>query len=121
MPYGTRLLARRRVVQRLNELGYNLRFFEVKLQQQKGRNDDFVQVWAPPVGISGPSSQNKMCSHCERGSGRILFIIQRPVVVDAHLFVLKDALSPLIFTEKLVRDIQDNGFAGLAFEEAPCE
>jgi hypothetical protein len=122
MPDFLTLLARRKVVQRLSELGNKLRYFEVKLKQQKDQNEDYVQLWDPPLGISGPSSRNKYCEHCGRGSGRVLFIIKQPKVeLDSHIFVLKDALSPIIFTEKLVKDINCVGFSGLHFEEIPSE
>lgn len=122
MPDDCTLLARRKVVEMLNELGNNLRYFEVKLKQQKGQTEDFVQVWAPPLGISGPSSGNKFCPHCERGSGRELFTIKKPgVELDTSLFVLKDALGPIHFTEKLVKDIEQTKYSGLSFEKVASE
>ena len=116
------LLARRSVIQHLNELGYRLRAFEIKLDIPKKLSEDYMEIWAPPLGSSGVGSGNRYCQYCERGQGTNKFIIAKPnSELESDLFVLGDAASPIIFSEKLVRDIKTNGFTGLDFAPIPHE
>jgi hypothetical protein len=119
---GPTLLARRRVAERLNALGNNLQIFEVKLKQQKGRNEDLVQIWAPPIGNLGPSAHIEWCNYCERSSvGEADVLDQSSVPAGTHLFVVKASLYSVIVSEKLVDDIEKNRFSRITYKPIPCE
>ena len=122
MPDAVTLLARRKVAERLNELGNNLRLFEIKLKQQKNRIEDLVQVWAPPVAKLGPSAQVSWCEHCERGSMKKTDAIDKSSLPEnTHLCVAREGTFSLILSEKLVRDIEASNFSGLNYSPIPCE
>jgi hypothetical protein len=122
MTVSTNLLARRHVVEELNKQGFGIRYFEVRLKQQKGKEEDYVQIWPAPAGFTGPSSGSKFCPHCERGHGREKFIIKKPdPALDLHVFLLRDQDSSIIFSERIVEAIKQLGFSGLNFEPVPSE
>lgn len=123
MPDPFTLLVRRNVASQIEALGHKLHVFDVELKFPPRRlQEPYVQIWAPPVGRSATGSGNKFCQCCEKGAGRERFVVERPnTAANESVFVLRDALSPIIFSEEIVAAIEANRFSGLCFEITPSD
>jgi hypothetical protein len=96
--------------------------FEIDLRSKKDYNPDLVEVWVPPIGLSCPSSDIRLCQTCNRGSTKLAVCVNASTIPpEAHVFRLRDAPNALIFSQKFVDVCQKLGLGGITFVPIPHE
>src|SRR5690606_591081 len=102
--------------------GLTFETFEIELRPKGSCKPDLVEIFAPPVGLSCPSSGIRICPTCNRGSTKMAVCVNASTIPpDAHVFRLRDAPNALIFSQKFVDVCEKHGLRGITFVPVPHE
>jgi hypothetical protein len=120
MPTATILLARRTTVEKLQSRGH--RFTVETVWIKSTEPDEFVEIWAPPVGHLSKKADAKWCDVCERAFPVDLEIVaDLPSVQNVSVFKLADRPSFLVLSDQFVQDVAALGLSGLQWQAIPAE